>query len=201
MEFSQKLQELRKQKGLTQEELASQLYVSRTAISKWESGRGYPNIDSLKAIAAFFSVTIDELLSADEAVTLAEADGKEKEKHAQDLIVGLLDLCAALFFFMPFFAKPVEGGAQATSLLALDGISPYMTVAYFVAVVALCALGVLRLAWQNVTFALWDKTKTPLSRGAGFVAAVAFALGRQPYAVTFSLILLAVKTLAVSGRS
>ena len=44
MEFNEKLQELRKQRGLTQEELAERLYVSRTAISKWESGRGYPNI-------------------------------------------------------------------------------------------------------------------------------------------------------------
>ena len=51
MEFNEKLQELRKQKGLTQEKLAEALYVSRTAISKWESGRGYPNIDSLKQIA------------------------------------------------------------------------------------------------------------------------------------------------------
>ena len=54
MDFSKKLQELRKQKGLTQEELAKKLYVSRTAISKWESGRGYPSIDSLKEIAKFF---------------------------------------------------------------------------------------------------------------------------------------------------
>ena len=50
MEFHEKLQELRKAKGLTQEELAKQLYVSRTAISKWESGKGYPSIDSLKEI-------------------------------------------------------------------------------------------------------------------------------------------------------
>ena len=63
MEFHEKLQEPRKQKGLTQEDLAASLYVSRTAISKWESGRGYPNIDSLKAIAKFYSVTIDKLLS------------------------------------------------------------------------------------------------------------------------------------------
>ena len=54
MEFNEKLQELRKQKGLTQEELAEALYVSRTAISKWESGSGYPNIDSLKAISNYF---------------------------------------------------------------------------------------------------------------------------------------------------
>ena len=59
MEFHEKLQQLRKQKGLTQEQLADQLYVSRAAVSKWESGRGYPNIDSLKALAKFYSVTID----------------------------------------------------------------------------------------------------------------------------------------------
>ena len=81
MEFPEKLQELRKQKGLTQEELAARLYVSRTAVSKWESGRGYPNIESLKAIARVFSVTVDELLSADELLTVAEADTKEKEKN------------------------------------------------------------------------------------------------------------------------
>ena len=61
MEFNEKLQQLRKRRDLTQEELADQLYVSRTAVSKWESGRGYPNIDSLKAISKYFSVTIDEL--------------------------------------------------------------------------------------------------------------------------------------------
>ncbi|MDD5937467.1 MAG: helix-turn-helix transcriptional regulator [Clostridiales bacterium] len=56
MEFNEKLQELRKQRGLTQEELAELLYVSRTAVSKWKSGRGYPNIDSLKAISKCFPV-------------------------------------------------------------------------------------------------------------------------------------------------
>ena len=67
MEFNEKLQELRRSRGLTQEELAEKLYVSRTAVSKWESGRGYPNIDSLQAISGFFSVTVDELLSPTEA--------------------------------------------------------------------------------------------------------------------------------------
>ena len=66
MELSEKIQQLRKAKGLTQEELAEKLFVSRTAVSKWESGRGYPGIDSLKAIAAFFSVTVDELISGEE---------------------------------------------------------------------------------------------------------------------------------------
>ena len=57
MELNEKIQELRKKKGLTQEELAQHLFVSRTAVSKWESGRGYPNIDSLKAMARFFGAS------------------------------------------------------------------------------------------------------------------------------------------------
>ena len=104
MEFNKKLQELRKQKGLTQEELAESLYVSRTAISKWESGRGYPSIDSLKAIAKFFSVTVDELLSSDEALSIAEEDGKQKEKRFRDLAFGLLDIGMAMLLFLPFFS-------------------------------------------------------------------------------------------------
>ena len=70
MEFNEKLQQLRKEKGLTQEQLAEELFVSRTAISKWESGRGYPGIDSLKAISMLFSVSVDDLLSGEELNTL-----------------------------------------------------------------------------------------------------------------------------------
>ena len=85
MEFNRKLQELRKRKGLTQEELAEALFVSRTAISKWESGKGYPNIDSLKALAKFFGVTVDELLSGDELLTIAEEDHKQKQSSLRSV--------------------------------------------------------------------------------------------------------------------
>ena len=103
MEFNEKLQELRKQKALTQEELAEILFVSRTAVSKWESGRGYPNIDSLKAIAKFFGITIDELLSGDELLTIAEEDNKQNTGRFKDLVFGLLDISIAMFFFLPLF--------------------------------------------------------------------------------------------------
>ena len=72
MEFNEKLQQLRKQNNMTQEQLAEKLYVSRAAVSKWESGKGYPNIESLKAISKLFSVSIDDLMSGNELLTLAE---------------------------------------------------------------------------------------------------------------------------------
>ena len=82
MDFHEKLQQLRKQRGWTQEQLAEQLFVSQTAVSKWESGRGYPNLESLKAISALFSVSIDDLLSGGELIVLApgvETFGEDPE--------------------------------------------------------------------------------------------------------------------------
>ena len=94
MEFNEKLQQLRTGKNLTQEQLAEQLYVSRTAISKWESGKGYPNIESLKCISKFFSVTIDELLSGEELITLAETENRSNLKKIYSFIYGILDMMA-----------------------------------------------------------------------------------------------------------
>ena len=82
MTFGEKLKKLRNESGLTQDELAERLYVTRTAISKWETNKGYPNIESLKAIASFFSITVDDLLSSDEILTIAEG---AKELYRSDL--------------------------------------------------------------------------------------------------------------------
>lgn len=53
MTFGEKLKSLRQQNDMTQDELAERLYVTRTAVSKWENDRGFPGIDSLKQISAF----------------------------------------------------------------------------------------------------------------------------------------------------
>ncbi len=129
MEFNEKLQELRKQKGITQEELAQALYVSRTAVSKWESGRGFPNIESLKQIANFYGVTVDELISADRLLTIAKEDSKQKENRMRALVYGLLDISAAVFLFLPLFGQKAGEAAEAVSLLALTQAPAYLKAA------------------------------------------------------------------------
>lgn len=62
MIFSEKLQLLRKNKGLTQEELAEKVCVSRQAIAKWESGQSYPDISNLIQISHLMNVTVDYLV-------------------------------------------------------------------------------------------------------------------------------------------
>ena len=68
MNFAEKLKELRKQKGISQEQLAEKIYVSRQAITKWESGNGIPDIENLLAISALFNESIDSLLSEEKSL-------------------------------------------------------------------------------------------------------------------------------------
>lgn len=105
MDFSKKLCTLRKNSKMTQEELAEKLYVTRTAVSKWESGKGYPNIESLKDISELFFVSLDELLSGEELLSLAENKSKANADRLQALVFGLLDFLCSLFVFIPLTAK------------------------------------------------------------------------------------------------
>ena len=201
MEFNEKLQELRKQKGLTQEALAEQLFVSRTAISKWESGRGHPNIESLKEIAKFFSVTVDELLSSDEVLTIAEEDNRRKEKHFRDLIYGLLDICVVMLLFLPFFAEKADGIIQSVSLITLNSVQPYLKIAYLDVVISMIIMGILTLALQNCQAIAWQKSKTMISPILGAIAVFVFMISSQPYAAAFAFSMLVIKGIMLIKRN
>ena len=195
MDIHNKLRELRKQKGLTQEELAQALYVSRTAISKWESGRGYPNIDSLKAIAKFFDVTIDELLSSGEVLIIAEEEHKHKSRYSRDLIFGLLDLSAVMLMFLPLFGQQSDGTVQAVSLLSLTDITPCIRVVYLGLVIAMCVWGILTLALQMWFAPAWLRVKVIVSVAIHTITMLLFILSPQPYVAALLLFLMIIKVL------
>lgn len=200
MEFNEKLQNLRKQKGLTQEELAESLYVSRTAISKWESGRGYPNIESLKLIAKTFSVTIDELLSGEELLDIAEQDNKKKDGVFCDLLFGLMDIFTSLLLFLPFFAEKLNGAISEVSLLALLAVAPYLKTVFLCLVVTIILFGILTLALQNYTNIFWQKIKTKTSLILNFSGVLLFIISLQPYAATFLLMFLIIKVFMLARK-
>ena len=193
MDLNEKLQNLRKQKGLTQEELAEILHVSRTAISKWEAGRGYPNIVSLKAISKLFSVTIDELLSSDELLFLAEEDNKQKQNSISDLIFGLLDVFSCLLLFFPLFAQRQNGIIQEVSLLSLTSISTYLKVIYFIFVASITLSGILNLTLQNCNSHYWLKIKDKLSLALSIFGVLLFIVSSQIYSALFLFVFLIIK--------
>lgn len=195
MEFNEKLQELRKQKGLTQEELAEILFVSRAAVSKWESGRGYPNIDSLRAIANYYSVTIDELLSSGELLTIAEEDRKQKENHFRDLLFGVLDCSMAMFFFLPVFGERMGDLINEVSLLSMLQMAPYLKIPYFIMVVGMIVCGILTLALKNCEGVFWVRNKHKISLLLSSLSAVIFMSSLQPYAAVMVFVFLIIKVL------
>jgi len=201
MEFNEKLRNLRKQKGITQEELAEKLFVSRTAVSKWESGKGYPSIDSLKMISKFYSVTVDELLSGDEMLELAEEENKTKENRFADVVFGILDCCAALLLFLPFFGEKTGETIKGVSLLAIEGIQPYLKILYFVFVTAMIICGIAILALQTYENHFWLKNKRRFSMMLSTAVLFLFIVSLQPYAAVFLLTFLAIKAfLAIKIR-
>ena len=200
MTLGEKLKKLRTDKNLTQEELAEILFVSRTAVSKWESGRGFPNIESLKAISKFFWVSMDDLLSGEELIVLAEQEQRQKEKHIKDMIFGLLDCGMALLLFLPFFGQKADGFIRSVSLLALSNIQTYLKTAYIAFVGIMIVLGVMTLALQNCRQRLWIQSKSVLSLSLSAGGVCLFIISQQPYAAVFVFAFLIIKALMLLKR-
>lgn len=191
MEFNEKLQELRKAKGLTQEELAKELFVSRTAISKWESGRGYPNIESLKELSRFFRVSIDELICPDEIIMAAENEKRDLVGRYTALLCGLLDVLTALLLFLPVFGN----GAKTTAvpLFGLTEKALWIAVVY-AAVIGLTVLnGICAVIISRLDKPVWNRHRLVTGIALSVLAVFLFIVTRQPYAGIISFAILIMK--------
>ncbi len=181
MEFNEKLQELRKSKGLTQEELAEKLFVSRTAVSKWESGRGYPSIDSLKEIARFFSVTIDDLICSDEMISLAENEKREFADKYISLICNVMDILPVILLFIPAFGNGTAS-PETVSLFGLSGITPWVKTVFIVIICTTILNGICGAIIANFNKPLWNRHRLVTGIVLSLLSVTVFIVTRQPYA-------------------
>lgn len=195
MEFSEKLQELRKSKGLTQEELAEALYVSRTAISKWESGRGYPSIDSLKEISGYFSVTIDDLLSGEKLISIAEKENRSNIKNICGLLLGIIDILYFMLIVLPLYPKTVDGYVFSVSLFAYAETTPFNLAAYRSLFGILIVAGAVRVLLSYFKNEKAQGRVTFCSMVLGILTVLFLAMAREAYAVCLSFLLLTIKGL------
>ena len=193
MEFSEKLQTLRKQKGLTQEELAQALFVSRTAISKWESGKGYPSIDSLKEISKYFSITIDELLSSEELITAAQDDNRKNIADLLDLLTGCADIMALMMLLLPLYPEKLGGTFTAVSLLRYTQIAlPFACVCWGL-MILLITVGAVKVLMHYRHIEKGCSAVTVASFVLSIIAVLFLTAARLPYAVTVMFLLFIVK--------
>ena len=197
MEFNEKLQELRKNRDLTQEELAESLYVSRTAVSKWESGRGYPNIESLKEISKFFSVSIDELLSGEKLLFIAEKENKTNIKNICELLFGAVDLFYVLLIFLPLYPDTVNGFIYSVSLLNYTEISSFNKTIYWVMFLALLLIGAIKIMFVKIRKEKVNKAVTVVSVVLNILIILLFATTREVYALILVFLFFIIKGLLI----
>ncbi|MBO6061676.1 MAG: helix-turn-helix domain-containing protein [Clostridia bacterium] len=192
MELSEKIVKLRKENDLTQEQLAQKLFVSRTAVSKWETGRGTPGVDSLKAIAKLFGVTLDELLSTQEAVNIAEEEKRQSARRAAAVACGAIDVTALLAQLLPLYKAEENGFFYSTPLYKLGG---WQGAVFWIAPALMAVCGILQLI-------LAGKGKEKALSAAG-MAGMALHIPAillpivcgHPYAAALSFFLFALKCL------
>ena len=193
MEFHEKLQELRKGRGLTQEELAEALYVSRTAISKWESGRGYPSIDSLKEISSYFSVTIDELLSSDKLLSIAEKENKENLQNMCDILFGMIDVCSFMLIALPLYPNMVNGHIYSVNLRAYTQTTELNYLLFWIMYASLVIIGIIQLLLAKFRSKRYTPAMTGISMILGIALVLFLAVTREAYAVVVAFLLLVIK--------
>ena len=103
MNFSEKLYELRKKEGFSQEELAEKVNVSRQSVSKWESGQSTPEMDKLILLSNIFNISIDELVGKESINSLKienNASIKPKKKQIFMKIIAIILIIYLLIFII-----------------------------------------------------------------------------------------------------
>ena len=199
MEFNEKLQELRKSRSLTQEMLEEELFVSRTAISKWESGKGYPSLDSLKEISRYFSVTIDELICSEEILSAAEEEKKESLDKYLSLICSMLDILLSLLLFLPVFGNGTETPASV-SLFGITGLSPWIKTVFTAVIIVTVLNGVCGVVISHFDKPVWNHHRLVTGLALSVMGTAVFIVTRQPYAGIICLTILVIKGILIGKR-
>ena len=115
MKFSEKLQKLRKENNLSQEQLADKLDVSRQSVSKWESGQTYPEMDKLLTMCKLFNITLDDLTNDEVNYKEVKPKNKNTFDNLVDDVMYIIDKTFCMFTNM----EPKERGKVISELIIL----------------------------------------------------------------------------------
>lgn len=193
MEFNEKLQELRKNRGLTQEELSEHLFVSRTAISKWESGRGYPSIDSLKEISRYFSISIDELLSTENLIHLVENENKNHRQFISNLIFAISDVFSFLLIILPLYPKSINDYIYSVNLYHYTQISTFNRSIYLLLFIALILCGIFNLLMMYLKKKKYNSLIHQISFITNIIVLICLVLAKEVYSSLLIILLILIK--------
>ena len=121
--LSEKLYKLRKNSGLSQEQLAEKLSVSRQAISKWESGTAVPESEKLVTISNYFGVSVDYLLKDEEEKVIGtDCNVEEKPKMIAGIIICIAGIVSMIIWgLLSIFSPEASDQMSESSMITIDG--------------------------------------------------------------------------------
>lgn len=194
MEFCYKIKNIRTGNNLTQEQFAEKLYVSRTAVSKWESGKGYPSIDSLKYMSKLFNISIDDLLSSEEILDIAEQDKQKKIKKNNGFIYGAFDLLSLFMIILPLYAFTVNNYIYSVSLFAKNDLLNYIKILYLVSYIILFIIGIIEVILSLLEKEKIQKYLNIISISIHLLVILFLIMTKEPYACSLIFILFVFKS-------
>ena len=138
VEFGEQLRKAREAKGMTQQSLAEQLYVTRQSVSRWECGDRYPDLLTTKKISQILEVSPDELLSGKEMTKLVERNPVIENKLANSIMIALYAFIVFSFVVTVvdiIIRFPLQSGAIDYSdiqVIVINVLSLVLQIAFFV---------------------------------------------------------------------
>ena len=130
MNISEKIKKIRNNENLTQEQFAEKIYVSRNAVAKWETNRGYPDIQNLITISEVFNISLDELVKEDSKVKNKIISESSSKKWHFLVILYLIAIIVYIFYFLIFHKVFMIGFLVSTFFML--GIEIYIFIKYIV---------------------------------------------------------------------
>ncbi len=191
MEVNKKIQKLRKENNLTQDQLAEKLGVSKTYIAKLENGKILPSVKDVKNIARILDKNVSDLTSFDDLIFISESDNYNRLDRKTTLFFAILDILSISFIFMPFYVK----NNNAMTLIELKPFSSLLYMTYLVLLIVSFIVGVLEIVFSA------NNKKNKLKNVKLFSVVVyassilVFALSKQSYITAFLFLFLMIKIL------
>lgn len=199
MQLSEKIQKLRKERGLTQEQFAAQLFVSRTAVSKWETGRGMPGMESLQMIARLCGVSLDQLLDVEEVLVAAEQENRETLDRFAFSMDGLFGIGAVISLVLPLYKLKIGDSFHSVALYQFTG---WLGGLYWFFPLAMALCGLIQVLIRRSESRSWKNAVSMAGLLFHVCAVFLLILGGQPYPAVlfFGLLLIRGAVMLLKGH-
>lgn len=157
-----------------------------------QEGRGYPSIDSLKEISNYFSVSIDDLLSGEKLISIAENENKNNIYGICDSMIGIVDVCALLLIILPLYPNIVDGYVYSVNLFVYDA-TDFSYIIHWIMFITMILTGILKIVLTKLQLQKFNKIMTYISIVLGILTVLFLAMTGEAYAITVAFLLLVIK--------